>query len=292
MLALLFSAVPAMPGHASGATDSAVVFSAEAAEVHLTFIAVGDRNQLITDLSRRDFKLLRDGAPVENITSFEILKDAPLSLVILADVSESMQKSIPFENFAKAYLSQTLSTNTDQVSFLDFGASVHPTGMAGRPNAHLTSMYDSALDTVLHRQPGLARMAILVISDGGDNYSLHSAEDVITAAQQSDVAFYVLNTDPGNENGCRNLRTLAERTGGRFYLLRKRKDLFPAIQEIESDLRNTYMITFRAEGARHGLHELTLAPAGRSLRFFYRTAYYQPADSSSRGASLVAAAAP
>jgi von Willebrand factor type A domain len=289
--AVLFSTSLLMAAGPDCATPEApLVFRAEAAEVHLTFTAVGERNQLVTDLSSRDFKLLRDGVPVEGITSFENLKDAPLSLIILSDVSESMQKMLPVENLAKAYLSESLSSETDQVTFLDFGAMVHPAGLPGKTNAHLTSMYDSAMATVLRQKSGMARSAVLLISDGGDNYSLHTAADVVTAAQERDVAFYVLNTDPWNESGGRALRTLAERTGGRYYEVEKRKQVLGIVQEIESELRNTYMVTFRVDGTRNGPHQLALAPVERSLRFFYRTTYYQPNDRSRTDASLLAVA--
>jgi hypothetical protein len=275
LLAMLFWStllVAAGPGCAS--VEPPLTFRAQAAEVHLTFTAASEHNQIVTDLSADDFNILRDGKPINHITGFENLKDAPLSLVVLADVSESMRKVMSLENFAKTYLSQTLSGESDSVSFLDFGAIVHPAGIL-KNSSHLTSMYDSALDVVRRERPIKSRQAVLLITDGGDNYSLHSVADVITGAQKSDTAFYVLDTDPWNQEADRDLRRLAAETGGRYYLVEKTKQISAAIQEIESELRNTYMVTFRADGSRNGIHQLTMRSSVRNLKFFYRTKYYQ-----------------
>lgn len=276
LLAVLFWSTLLMaagPGCASVEPPLAT-FRAEAAEVHLTFTAASEHNQVVTDLSERDFAVLRDGAPVNQVTGFENLKDAPLSLVVLADISESMRKMMPLENFAKTYLSQSLSQANDSVSFLDFGSIVHPAGMI-KGGSHLTSMYDSAFDVVRRERPVKSRQAVLLITDGGDNYSLHSVDDVIAAAQKSDVAFYVLDTDPWNDLAERDLHRLATETGGRYYVVERRKQISVAVQEIESELRNTYMVTFRADNARNGVHQVALRANDKNLKFFYRTTYYQ-----------------
>lgn len=268
-------------GPGCGSAEPPLVFRAQAAEVHLTFTAVGDHNQVVTELSSQDFKVLRDGALVEGITGFESLQDAPLSLVVLADVSQSMQKMLPVENTAKAYLSRGAAWERDRVSFLDFGGTVHPAGLPGSSNAHLTSMFDSALDVVLHRTIGNRRHAVLLISDGGDNYSLHTVDDVIAAAQRNDVAFYVLHIDEWRETDGQALRTLAEKTGGRYFLVEKKTQILPIMQDIETELRNTFLVTFRTDGTRNGVHQLAIKATDKKLKFFHRTTYYQPGSAQS-----------
>jgi len=98
---------------------------------------------------------------------------------------------------------------------------------------------------------------------------------VIAAAQKTDIAFYVLDTDPWNDAAERDLRRLAAETGGRYYLVDRKKQISSAIQEIEGELRNTYMVTFRADTSRTGIHQVTMKPNERNLKFFYRTTYYQ-----------------
>src|SRR4051794_28158089 len=103
-IAVLLCASALMAATPDGATIETPVFRVDAGEVRLTFTAVAERNQLVTELTASDFRVLRDGAPVDRITGFEPQWSAPLSLVVLTDVSESMQRAFPLERAAHVFI--------------------------------------------------------------------------------------------------------------------------------------------------------------------------------------------
>ena len=123
------------------------------------------------------------------------------------------------------------------------------------------------------------RRALILFTDGDDNYSYHSLGDVIARAQRFDVAIYAVTAHPGKKQYFRPevLQKLCDETGGKYYAVRKLAEMQSAISQIDYDLRNDYELVFRPGSASAGLHQLTIRPAHDDLRFFYRSAYFQPA---------------
>ena len=265
-------------------TDELAVFRVQSAEVRVTFTATADHNRLVTDISRNDFRIVRDGVTVEPVTSLSSLKDAPLSLVVLSDVSDSMRRALPMEAAARKYISESVIGTEDELRMLEFGAEIQEPDTHG--SRHLTSMYDSALDVVKHRTLGNGRHAVLLISDGDDNYSLHSLAELITTAQKNDVVFYTVKVGKRNTLAEESMRVLAERTGGQAYFAKDESQILRAVQAIESELRNSFVVTFRADTHNTGVHQLALQATQRKMKFFCRTSYFQPGDPDRRRSDL------
>jgi hypothetical protein len=279
LLLLVVNALWAASPEASS-SDNLPLFRVQAAEVRVTFTATADHNRLVTDLSRNDFQIVRDRVAVEPVTSFSSLKDAPLSLVVLSDVSDSMRRALPMEAAARKYVSESVIGTEDELRMLEFGAEIQDAGAHG--SRHLTSMYDSALDVVQHRALGNGRHAVLLISDGDDNYSLHTLGELITTAQKNDVAFYTVNVGRRSTLAEESMHVLAERTGGHAYFAKDESQILKAVQAIENELRNSFVVTFRADTHNTGLHQLALQATQRKMKFFHRTSYFQPGDSDRR----------
>jgi Ca-activated chloride channel homolog len=269
-------------GSAEIAETSLTTFRITSAEIHLQIIAVNQRNQPVTELSTRDFELLRDGHSVQQVVSFERQHQAPLSALVLTDVSDSMTPGIALERQAGEWLRANSSTANDHVRFFDFGLDVRDSANGKGHNDYMTSLYDSAVQIIpriAYDSGGVGRRAVILLSDGGDNSSLHSLEDVIRLAQKYDVAIYAITAKPNRKQNVAEdvLTAMTANTGGRFYQVRNAREMQAAIAEVSDELRNGYEIVLRAD-AEAGTHRLAIRSRSK-LRFFYRTAYYQPEES-------------
>jgi len=126
------------------------------------------------------------------------------------------------------------------------------------------------------------RRIIVLISDGLDNSSRTRANDVIDAALEKRVSFYVIHlplfTPIDGKLSVRppskGFRELAEKTGGKYFLSGDAKsalqpravDLAPIFQAIEDDLKSQYLLGFYiAESSRDNrkhVFSVSLKPEG------------------------------
>lgn len=134
-----------------------------------------------------------------------------------------------------------------------------------------TAIFDAAMKSVqafdaLPPVRGERRIAIL-ISDGLDNASRTSADNVINTAIEKRVSFYVIHLplfEPRDghlavRRPSKGFRDLAEKTGGKYFLVGDAKsalqpranDLTPIFKAIEEDLKSQYLLGFYiAESSR------------------------------------------
>jgi Ca-activated chloride channel homolog len=111
------------------------------------------------------------------------------------------------------------------------------------------------------------RRIVVLISDGLDNQSAIRYDSVINVALEKRVSFYVIHLplfEPRDGRlevraPAKGFRELAEKTGGKYFLVGDRKsalmpktvDLSPVFQAIEEDLKSQYLLGFYiAESAR------------------------------------------
>jgi Ca-activated chloride channel family protein len=148
-----------------------------------------------------------------------------------------------------------------------------------------TAIFDAAMKSVqtfdtLPPVRGERRIAIL-ISDGLDNASRTSADRVINTAIEKRVSFYVIHLplfEPRDgrlevRRPSKGFRELAEKTGGKYFLVGDRKpleqrdnDLNPIFQAIEEDLKSQYLLGFyiadSARDSRKHVWSVSLKPEG------------------------------
>ena len=148
-----------------------------------------------------------------------------------------------------------------------------------RSNQH-TAIFDAASKAVemFASLPHVRseRRIVILISDGLDNLSKTKPEQVVEAAREKSVSFYVIHLPlfaPRDgrlavRSPAAGFRGIAEKTGGKYFLAadsplapREKIDLGPIFRAIEDDLRSQYLIGFYiAEKAHDGkLHKLSLS---------------------------------
>jgi VWFA-related protein len=153
-----------------------------------------------------------------------------------------------------------------------------------------TALYDAIYEGL--KQLGdskLTKKALIVISDGGDNYSLHKSADVIREADLSGALFYgigIYDAMDGDANpGV--LRKLAQDTGGEAYFPKDVQEVRGLCETFARDLRSQYMMSYAPPDNPSGrdyrkIRVRVKDPKGRKLIVRTRTGYYAKTVSGER----------
>src|SRR5271157_5614384 len=163
------------------------------AQMVLVPVTVTDHNgKTVEGLRAKDFNLFDDHVP-QQITSFTA-EDAPSSVGLVLDISGSMRhtldaaKGVAHSFFETAnpedeFLLLTVSTQPDTVSrftrdISDLEESIERTSPGG-----MTALIDTVyLGLNNMRKANQPRRAMLILSDGMDNYSRYSKEELMRVA--------------------------------------------------------------------------------------------------------------
>jgi len=135
----------------------------------------------------------------------------------------------------------------------------------------------------------MERRIVLLMSDGLDTLSSTEYAEVVAAARDRGVSFYVIHFQlftPGDGRlvprpASKGFRELAEQTGGRYFRIGNAKsaldpkphyDLAPVFEAIDSDLRGQYVLGFYPrEASRDGqTHGVAIALAKRNSKLRVR----------------------
>lgn len=180
---------------------------------------------------------------------------------------------IPFTD--RAFMEQPLTNNViglylalERVdvalpSYLGSGQPIG--GIANRPGVGVpregsTAIWDAVTLTanqVLAKAPGKHRRAIILLTDGWDTSSRIARNAAITQAIESETVIYTIGigdprygdpNDPGR--AARDLRAVADGTGGRSFFPKKEADLKAAFTQIEQELRSQYLIAYSSSNKK------------------------------------------
>jgi Ca-activated chloride channel family protein len=118
-----------------------------------------------------------------------------------------------------------------------------------------TALFD-AIDTALrHLDEGTqTRKVLIVVSDGGDNASRLTFDDVLNGALRRDVVIYTIGLEDPVAGGARPklMRELASVTGGEAFFPRKNAEITSALERIARDIRSSYTLGYIPGGERGG----------------------------------------
>ena len=264
-------------------------------EVRLQFTVSDLQGRAVKDVSPGDVRVFDNQAPVASFNEFERDDNLPLRVGLLIDTSDSVKRVLPEEKAAAArFLDRVLRPQTDTAFVIGVGGEfklwqaptadrqalmeaircVQEPGWGTRFYDALYSAVDgeagSSADGQLHH-------AVVLLSDGDDNQSVHDLRDVIAMAMRSEAQIYALAIRPRKAAGRGDsvLQRLAEATGGRVYYARSSKELDGAFAQIEQDLRTQYYVSFSPQQPTPGFHSLRVeVHAPRPLQVHARQGYY------------------
>jgi len=257
-------------------------------------------NRLVTGLEKENFQLF-EGSAGQEIKTFSS-EDAPVSLGVIFDSSGSMSskmdraKDAVVEFFKTAnpqdeFFMITFSDEPEVVS--DFTSSVDD--IQGKLVFTVPRKRTALLDAIYMgvtkmRQAKFAKKALLIISDGGDNHSRYTENEIKALVKEADVMVYAIGIydryfqTQEERLGPELLGQIAELSGGRAFTVENPNDLADVATKIGIELRNQYVLGYRPHnGSRDGkwrkIKVKLLPPKGLPpLKVYARTGYYAPQE--------------
>jgi Ca-activated chloride channel homolog len=266
--------------------------------VRLNAVVRDRKGRFVRDLTVRDFEVV-DGGVTRKIAEFRT-DSGQISVALLFDVSGSMESRLPDARDAArhvlSWLDQpqdeaavfTFDTRLSEVTPFTYGLKHLPGKLEAITPFGATSLHDAIGETAdrLADRPGLRR-AVIVFTDGNDNASRRTPEQVSAAASAIDVPVYVFAVVPNIDNPLAESRfagsgpsplsgalaDLAAWTGGHTLVASIPAERSASAKQIVDELRHQYLIAFESSG-RPGWHPLVVRARGKDLTVRARSGYH------------------
>jgi Ca-activated chloride channel homolog len=265
----------------------------------VTVTVTDPRGTYVTGLQKEDFKLFMDGQQ-RPIQFFRQDLNTPVSVGILVDTSGSMEPKIPQ---ARAAIAQFLRDLNDRDDVFLFAFSSHPFLLQPFTMNHdlvmrrlallhaygQTALFDVVMQGLNMVQRGrYDKKALLVVTDGMDNTSASTVNDVIAQARREGVLVYSIGIgDPNAGSGglsiaigpfvvggdeaervdAETLHALSNESGAKTYIIHEVGDgeaLRRACENISLELREQYTVGFLApDPSAGGYRKLNVEVPGK-----------------------------
>jgi Ca-activated chloride channel family protein len=288
--------IVALLGLTSASIAAQVQYSTTTELVVLNVRVTDDDGAHVPNLSQRDFAVYEDGKPQE-VTVFADA-DAPVTVGLIIDSSISMW-AIRDRLVAGATAFARASHPENEVFAIAFNDARWPALPPSAPFTNNAETFRRALTRVVQPRGKTAlydainagldyaargthsRKALVVLSDGGDNASKTTLDDVIRKTQASNVVIHgVALVDPLDRAAKPEiLRQLARATGGETFRPATVTDVQEALERVAKDIRSTYLVGYSPSNstpdAYHTLRVEVLAKDRGDLRVRTREGYRQ-----------------
>ena len=285
------------------AQDEVPTFSVDTREVVL-YVSVVDKNgTLVTGLQQPAFKVLENGIE-QHIKAFAH-EDIPVSMGIIIDNSGSMREKKASVDAASLALVKA-SNPQDEVFIIGFNDSAYldqdftsdvkllERALDKTETRGGTAMRDAIHLALMHMKQYAKRdkKVLLVITDGNDNYSDETLEQLVRESRQSGVLIYCIGLlteeEPGERRKAqRALKDLADASGGLDYYPKTLAEVEKITPLVAEEIRKQYLIAYTPSNpSLDGTYrkiEVRLTASGKpNVR--YRNGYYATQDAQSRSA--------
>ena len=215
----------------------------------------------------------------------------PVTTMLVIDISGSMDKNgklAAAKDAAKAYVNGMRSG--DQAGLITFDTQVYnvqditsdksalSNAIDGLKTGSDTAMYNAVLQATKSLEGVSGRKAIIVLSDGMDNQSSSSEDDIVNNVGPSGLTVSAIGFgDPslGGQAGIdeAGLKTLTSRTGGQYAYVTDAATLNALYQQYGKSFQSEYAITYMSPSAlRDGVNRnltvsLTSAPVSTEGKY-------------------------
>jgi Ca-activated chloride channel homolog len=280
----------------TGSEKPAATLKVSVNEVDLSFLVTDRHHHWITDLSENEVRLHDNGKTPESIRFFQSRTGLPLRVGLLLDTSDSVAQEFAFEREAAAlFISQIIDPARDLAFVVGFNKTIsltqdftsdrqalasavlqlHPHGT--------TAVYDAvdfACQKLLqHPEEGLSRRMLVVLTDGDDNSSVITPDQLMEDAIRCDAVVVVLHTESLPIESLpeyKILRKLTSETGGQILRADSSKHIAKAFTQLTEELRSYYLLAYRpAEFSADGSYrKIELKTTRRGAHVICRRGYY------------------
>jgi Ca-activated chloride channel family protein len=270
-------------------------FSVNVDLVELHVAVVDGAGRPVGGLGQQNFKV-KENNILQPITVFKH-EDRPVSLGLVVDNSRSIEpRKARLDAAALSFVDR--SNPDDETFIIHFDSevklsrsfthdrsSLHREQAGAKPFGE-TALYDAimlGLDTM--DEARYSKKALLVITDGIDNRSKTTLEQIVARASREDVMIFPVGllSQSGGLKAEDSLISIAEATGGRAYFPQTPEEARIMIDLIAKDLREQYTIAYLPtnvlrDGRWRSVRVELDPPKGypKDLQMNYRHGYYAP----------------
>jgi Ca-activated chloride channel family protein len=227
--------------------------------VELYAAVIDRRGRPVRGLGAGEFRVLEEGAP-QLLERFEEVDDLPLHAALLLDTSRSMTLRLGEVKVAALEFLRQIVTERDRVTLVTFDNSPRvrvgftndlaflANGLEGLRADGGTALYDSMLFTLGQLEGIEGQRVIVLLSDGVDERSRATADEVLELARRAAVTIYTIGLeDPRPKAPPLDrplLARLAEESGGRAFFVRDDAGLRETYAAIEHEVRSRYLLAY------------------------------------------------
>lgn len=219
---------------------------------------------------RLDQLTLNDNGAPRKIEALTPATDQRLNVILLIDYSESMLEELPVVKEAARQFAKTLLRPQDRIAVVGFNqrafwltpftndfevaaASVDRLKPVGE-----THLYDAVIEMLfeLQKQPG--RRALVVLSDGVDQGSRFTLDNVVHYARYAGVPIYPIIRNKRlttlmrfgiGRLESRRLGAIARDTGASYFIIQKEHELPAVYARIAEELKQQYILAFYSDAS-------------------------------------------
>ncbi len=273
---MLGGALPASPSTA----ETGPYTISDNVDLVLLDLSVKDpRGGFVAGLTRSDFRVYEDGH-LRSIAEFANV-DAPVSVGLVLDDSGSMRpkraevitaglafakESNPKDEFFVVNFNNSIYYGLpDAIKFTDRLQLLRRALYFGQPNGQ-TALYDAVASALKHLELSDRELrTLIVVSDGGDNVSKISLQELMKLIESSRATIYTIGLlDPDDRDlNPKVLRKFASVSGGEFFEPSRLEDVVPLFEKISADIRNRYTIGFIPDEVRRQTQSAEFESDGR-----------------------------
>jgi VWFA-related protein len=263
---------------------------------------------LVANLSKDDFTIFENGQKQE-IKYFTRETDLPLTIGLLFDISRSQENLIEVQRRAAFQFFSTVLGPKDLAFLLTFGqdaellqdytnsrkllqqalnevrvngpvGGLHPGPVPTMNNPRGTVLFDAVYLAAAEQLKGqVGRKVLVILTDGVDQGSRYKIHDAIKAAQLADVMIYsIYYADPsfGYSPSDRDVKRMAEDTGGRVMKVDRKNSLQSIFATIQEEMRSQYAIGYSPTNSEKdgSFRKLDIKLADRDLKVQARKGYF------------------
>lgn len=285
-------AQPAAPG------QDQPIFKSAVRTVPIYATVVDNSGRLVPDLERGDFTIIDNGKPAD--VSLFSNDSQPFSAVVMLDTSASMTANLKLLNrAAEQFLLRLLPVDRAQVGAFNDKIQLSGTFTNDRDEliAALDELYfgnptrlNDGIAAGLDALKGLdGRRVVVVFTDGEDTSSRTGFKTVLERARDEEVMVYSIGLESEYFNGMRvvksrpsrDLRKIADETGGGYFELLKTADLAPTFTRVAQELRSQYLIGFAPANLDGKVHKLEVKVNRPGMTVRARKSYLAAPDTKS-----------
>jgi VWFA-related protein len=257
------------------------------------------RGGIVSGLLARNFRVEEDGQP-QIIRAFHS-EDVPVAVGLVVDNSGSMTKRRSDVTAAAIAFGRS-SNSGDEMFIVNFNE--HPTlglpvsrmfsasvaelvgALLRPPPVGRTALYDAIVNALAHIEKSRnEKKALVVISDGGDNASEHTLNQVLQDIARSNITIYTIGlfNEEDPDLNPRVLRRIANASGGEVFLPSMSSDAVRICEHIARDIRTQYTISYspsneRFNGEYRAIKMSVTADDGAKLHARTRAGYIASPD--------------